>query len=160
MAGTGTFGYRVSDTRAGSVRVEGLNKVRRDLKKLASDVDYGDQFLAVNKTLADAVAMDSRNYVPVLTGALSASIRSAASAKSGRVKVGGRISKEARAVLGGYGVGKGSIQYAGPIHFGWPARFIKPQPFVYDAIDKRRGEIKDRYEQLVKKLIRENDLNP
>lgn len=143
MAGTGTFGYRVSDTRAGSVRVEGLNKVRRDLKKLASDVDYGDQFLAVNKTLADAVAGDSKNYVPVLTGALSGSIRAAATAKSGRVKAGYK-----------------AVPYAGPIHFGWPARFIKPQPFVYDAIDKRRGEIKDRYEQLIAKLIRENDLNP
>lgn len=139
----GTYGYRLSDERAGSVRVEGLNKVRRDLKKLASDVDYGDQFLAVNKTLADAVAGDSKNYVPVLTGSLSGSIRAAATAKSGRVKAGYK-----------------AVPYAGPIHFGWPARFIKPQPFVYDAIDKRRGEIKDRYEQLIAKLIRENDLNP
>jgi hypothetical protein len=143
MASTGTFGYRLSDETQGSVRVEGLNKVRRDLKKLASDVDYGDQFLAVNKTLADAVAGDSKNYVPVLTGSLSGSIRSAASAKSGRVKAGHK-----------------AVPYAGPIHFGWPARFIKPQPFVYDAIDKRRTEIKDRYEKLIEKLIRENDLNP
>lgn len=143
MANTGTFGYRLSDERAGSVRVEGLNKVRRDLRKLASDVDYGDQFLAVNKTLADAVAMDSRNYVPVLSGALQGSIRSAASKTSGRVKAGYK-----------------AVPYAGPIHFGWPARFIKPQPFVYDAIDKRRTEIKERYQRLIEKLIRENDLNP
>jgi hypothetical protein len=141
MATTGTFGYRV-EGREGSVRVEGLNKVRRDLKKLASDVDYGSQFLAVNKTLADAVAGDSKNYVPVLTGSLQGSIRATASAKSGRVKAGYK-----------------AVPYAGPIHFGWPARFIKPQPFVYDAIDRRRGEIKDRYERLIEKLIRENDLN-
>jgi hypothetical protein len=139
---TGTFGYRL-EGREGQVKVEGLSKVRRDMKKLASDVDYGDQFLAVNKTLADAVAGDSRNYVPVLTGALQGTIRAAASAKSGRVKVGYK-----------------AVPYAGPIHFGWPARFIKPQPFIYDAIDKRRVEIKDRYEQLIAKLIKENDLNP
>jgi hypothetical protein len=139
---TGTFGYRVTG-RQGQVKVEGLSKVRRDLKKLAKDVDYGDQFLAVNKTLADAVAGESKNYVPVVSGALQGTIRAAASKTSGRVKVGYK-----------------AVPYAGPIHFGWPARFIKPQPFVYDAIDKRRDQIKDRYEQLIKKLIRENDLNP
>jgi len=139
---TGTFGYRVTG-RQGQVKVEGLSKVRRDLKKLAKDVDYGDQFLAVNKTLADAVAGESKNYVPVVSGALQGTIRAAASKTSGRVKVGFK-----------------AVPYAGPIHFGWPARFIKPQPFVYDAIDKRRDQIKDRYEQLIKKLIRENDLNP
>jgi hypothetical protein len=159
MATTGTFGYRV-EGREGAVKIEGLNKVRRDLKKLASDVDYGSQFLAVNKTLADAVARDSENYVPYRTGALSASIRAAASQKSARVKVGGRLSKEVRSVLGGYGVGKGSVQYAGPIHFGWPARFIKPQPFIYDAVDKRRKEIAERYAELITKLIKTNDLNP
>lgn len=139
---TGTFGYRVTG-KQGQVKVEGLSKVRRDLKKLAKDVDYGDQFLAVNKTLADAVAGESKNYVPVVSGALQGTIRAAASKTSGRVKVGFK-----------------AVPYAGPIHFGWPARFIKPQPFIYDAIDKRRDQIKDRYEQLIKKLIRENDLNP
>jgi hypothetical protein len=142
MAGTGTFGYRVSD-KQGTTKIEGLNKVRRDLKKLENDVDYGSQFLAVNKTLADAVATDSKTYVPVMTGALSGTIRAAASKTSGRVKAGFK-----------------AVPYAGPIHFGWPARFIKPQPFIYDAIDRRREEIKRRYEDLIKKLIRENDLNP
>jgi len=139
---TGTFGYRV-EGRQGGVRVEGLNDTRRKLKKLGDDVNYGDQFLAVNKTLADAVAADSKNYVPVLTGGLQGTIRAAASKTSGRVKAGYK-----------------AVPYAGPIHFGWPARFIKPQPFIYDAIDRRRDQIKDRYDQLVKKLIRENDLNP
>jgi hypothetical protein len=139
---SGTFGYRV-EGREGAVRVENLSKVRRQLKQLGDDVNYGDQFLAVNKTLADAVAGDARNYVPFLTGALEGTIRAAASKTSGRVKAGYK-----------------AVPYAGPIHFGWPARFIKPQPFIYDAIDKRRGEIKDRYERLVEKLIRENNLNP
>ena len=139
---SGTYGYRVTG-RQGQTKIEGLSKVRRDLKKLAKDVDYGDQFLAVNKTLADAVAMDSKTYVPVMTGALSGTIRAAASKTSGRVKAGFK-----------------AVPYAGPIHFGWPARFIKPQPFIYDAIDKRRDEVKRRYDDLIKKLIRENDLNP
>lgn len=139
---TGTFGYR-AEGREGAVRVEGLNDTRRKLKKLGDDVNYGDQFLAVNKTLADAVAGDSKNYVPVLSGALQGTIRAAASKTSGRVKAGYK-----------------AVPYSGPIHFGWPSRFIKPQPFIYDAIDRRRNEIKDRYKQLIEKLIRENDLKP
>jgi hypothetical protein len=137
----GTFGYRASG-REGGVKVEGLAKVRRDLKKMSDDVDYrAMEFLPVNKTIADAVAGDAKSYVPVLTGALSGTIRAAATKTSARVRAGFK-----------------SVPYAGPIHFGWPARFIKPQPFFYDAIDKRRGEIKDRYDKLVKDLIKKYDL--
>lgn len=139
---TGKFGYRLSN-REGEVKIENLNKVRRQLKDLSEDVDYrAMEFLPVNKTIADAVAGDAKSYVPVLTGALSGTIRAAATKTSARVKAGYK-----------------AVPYAGPIHFGWPARFIKPQPFFYDAIDKRRGEIKDRYEDLVKRLIKKYDLD-
>ncbi len=142
MAGTGVYGYRV-EGRAGQVKIEGLSKVRRDLKNLSSDVDYrAQEFLPVNKSIADAVAGDAKNYVPILTGALSGTIRAGATKTSARVKAGYK-----------------AVPYAGPIHFGWPARFIKPQPFFYDAIDKRRDEIKERYDDLVKKLIKKYDLD-
>jgi hypothetical protein len=143
MASTGKYGYRVQG-REGQVKIEGLSKVRRDLKNLSQDVDYrAQEFLPVNKSIADAVAGDAKNYVPFLTGTLSGTIRAAATKTSARVKAGYK-----------------SVPYAGPIHFGWPARFIKPQPFFYDAIDKRRGEIQNRYEELVAKLIKKYDLNP
>jgi hypothetical protein len=142
---SGTFGYR-AEGRAGGVKVEGLAKVRRDLKNLSEEVDYrAIEFLPVNKTIADLVARDAGNYVPFLTGTLAGTIRAAASKTSARVKAGG-------------GRGSNRVEYAGPIHFGWPARFIKPQPFFYDAIDKRRGEIQNRYDDLVKKLINKYDL--
>lgn len=138
----GTYGYRV-EGREGQVKIEGLSKVRRDLKNLAQDVDYrAMEFLPVNKSIADAVAGDAKSYVPFLTGTLSGTIRAAATKTSARVKAGYK-----------------SVPYAGPIHFGWPARFIKPQPFFYDAIDKRRGEIQERYDDLVKKLIKKYDLD-
>jgi hypothetical protein len=142
VATTGTFGYRL-EGREGAVKIEGLNKVRRDLKNLSQDVDYrAQEFLPVNKTIADAVLGDAKNYVPVATGALLGTLRAAATKTSARVKAGYK-----------------SVPYAGPIHFGWPARFIKPQPFFYDAIDKRRGEIRERYEKLVADLIKKYDLN-
>lgn len=142
MANTGTFGFRTD--REGGVKVEGLNSVRSQLRKLSSDVDYrAQEFLPVNKAIASAVAGDAKRFVPVLTGALAASIREAATKTSAKVKAGS---------------GK-SVPYAGPIHFGWPARKIKPQPFFYDAIDQRRGEIQERYEKLVGDLIAKYDLD-
>ena len=141
MATTGTFGYRTA--REGAVKVEGLSSVQRQLKKLSEDVDYqAAEFLSVNKTIAAAVAGDSKKFVPVLSGALAASLREAATKKSARVKAGG-----------------GAVQYAGPIHFGWPARRIVPQPFIYDAVDLRRDEIRERYEKLVDDLIKKHDLD-
>lgn len=156
----GTYGYRV-EGRSGQVKVEGLNKVRRDLKNLSNDVDYrAQEFLPVNKSIADAVAGDAKNYVPFLTGNLQASVRAAATKTSARVKAGGRLSSAQRAIVGsGYSGQKGTVEYAGPIHFGWPARFIKPQPFFYDAIDKRRGEIAQRYADMIFKLVKKYDLD-
>lgn len=142
MATSGTFGYRTD--REGGVKIEGLSSVRSQLRKLSSDVDYrAQEFLPVNKAIAAAVAGDAKRFVPVLSGALAATIREAASKTSARVKAGS---------------GK-TVAYAGPIHFGWPARRIKPQPFFYDAIDKRRDEIQRRYEGLVDDLIRKYDLD-
>jgi hypothetical protein len=141
----GTFGFRTD--REGGVKVEGLSSVQRQLRKLADDVDYqAAEFLSVNKAIAAAVAGDSKKFVPVLSGNLAASIREAATKKSAKVKAGG-------------GRGSSGVPYAGPIHFGWPARRIKPQPFFYDAIDKRRDEIQKRYEQLVDTLIKKYDLD-
>lgn len=145
MASTGTFGFRATG-REGGVKVEGLAKVQRDLRKMSDGVDYqAAEFLSTNKAIASAVAGDAKRFVPVLSGNLAATLREAATKKSARVKAGG-------------GRGASGVQYAGPIHFGWPARRIKPQPFFYDAIDRRRDEIKQRYEKLVKDLIDKYDL--
>ena len=141
MSTTGTFGFR-TEGRAGGVQIEGLASVRRQLGKLSSDVDYrAQEFLGVNRAIASAVAGDAKQFVPVLSGALAASVREASSKTSARVKAGG-----------------GKIAYAGPIHWGWPARRIKPQPFFLDAIDRRRDEIKERYDKLVDDLIKKYDL--
>lgn len=140
---TGTYGFRV-EGREGQVKIEGLAKTRTALRKLSDDIDYrAIEFLPTNKAIAAEVAKDARGYVPFDSGNLSASIRDAATKTSAKVRAGYK-----------------SVPYAGPIHFGWPLRRIKPQPFIYDAIDKRRDEIKDRYEKLIKNLIEKYDLNP
>jgi hypothetical protein len=138
---SGTFGFRANPSDA--VKIEGLSKVQRDLRKLSTDaLDLNkEEFLETNKRVAEIIIGESKKYVPVLTGALAANIRNVSTKKSAKVRAGS--------------VG---VPYAGPIHFGWPSRAIKPNPFFYDAIDKRRSEVAQRYASLVDSLITKYDL--
>jgi len=138
---TGTFGFRANPRDA--IKVEGLSKVQRDLRKLSTDaLDLNKtEFLETNKQVAEIVINETKKYVPVLTGALAAAIRNASTKKSAKVRAGN--------------VG---VQYAGPIHFGWPARSIKPNTFLYEAIDARKSEVATRYAELVSDLITKYDL--
>jgi hypothetical protein len=130
MATTGTFGYR-SD-REGAVKIEGLSAVQRDLRKMGGDLDLNKaEFLETNKKVAEVIIEGSKRFVPVLSGALAESIRQASTKKAAKVRVGTPT----------------QVPYAGAIHFGWPARRIKPQSFIYDTIDGRRAEVAMLYAQ-------------
>ena len=50
------------------------------------------------------------------------------------------------------------VPYAGPIHFGWRKRNIQPQPFLYEALDKRRNEVFDRYNKEVRNILKDKRL--
>jgi len=135
MATTGTFGFRTD--LEGGLKVEGLSAVQRDLRKLGGDLDLNKtEFLATNKRVAELVIGGSKKFVPVLTGALAESIRNASTKKSAKVRVGD----------------KSGVPYAGPIHFGWPNRRIKPQPFIYEAIDGRRAEVAMLYAERLNQI--------
>lgn len=138
---SGTFGFRAKPGDA--VKIEGLSKLQRDLRKLSTDaLDLNkEEFLATNKRVAEIIIGDSKKFVPVLTGALAETIRNVSTKKSAKVRAGN--------------IG---VLYAGPIHFGWPSRGIRPNPFFYDAIDRRRDEVRDRYEDLIDNLTKKYDL--
>ena len=97
-----------------------------------------------HRNAGEVVASLARTLAPSRTGQLSKTIRSNPTQRQGRVSIGRGV----------------SVPYAAPIHFGWPARRIKPQPFVYDALDNRRDEIFRLYEDRVGLLIREHNLAP
>ena len=138
---TGTFGFRANPSDA--VKIEGLSKLQKDLRKLSTDaLDLNkEEFLATNKKVAEIIIGESKKFVPVLTGALAESVRNASTKKSAKVRAGS--------------VG---VPYAGAIHFGWPSRGIRPNPFLYDAIDRRRDEVRDRYVDLIDALTKKYDL--
>lgn len=136
--GSGRYGYRVGGDR-GTYKVTGLREVRKALKQ------YGDEtktaLKPANLEAARVVAEKSKYFVPVRTGALESTIRALATTKSGKVRV-----------------GNAKVEYAGPIHFGWPARLIKPQPFIYDALDDRIEQVLSVYNSAIDELSRKYDL--
>jgi hypothetical protein len=138
---TGTFGFRANPRDP--IKITGLSEVQRNLRKLSTDaLDLNKtEFLETNKQVAEIVINESKKYVPFLTGALAAAIRNASTKKSAKVRA-----------------GNVAVPYAGPIHFGWPARSIKPNTFLYEAIDARKSEVANRYSELVSDLVTKYDL--
>ena len=146
----GTFGYRLGDGAAGAVKIEGLSAVQRDLRGLRDDLDLvKTEFLATNRKVAEIVIEGSKKFVPVLSGALAASMRNASTKKAAKIRVGSSRGLKGTSDL---------VEYAGPIHFGWPARRIKPQPFIYEATDRRKAEVSQLYAERLTSIRNKYDL--
>ena len=120
--------------RAG-VEVEGGPQIRRAFKKLG---DRAEDLTPIHSEIGEIVEDRAVDLVPVVTGRLRETIRSKATKTRARIEAGGR-----------------SIPpYAGPIHFGWRARNIEPQPFLYDALDDRRRQVAETYSDGVADMVK------
>lgn len=140
MAESGVFGYRLEPNQVvGVERIDGLREVQRDLRRLGDDTK--SEMKETHRQAAEIVVRGAIRLVPKRTGRLALSIKALATQSSGRVRA-----------------GSASVPYAGPIHFGWPARKIAPQPFIYDALDPRRDEIRRLYEDRINELVEKYDL--
>jgi len=121
-----------------TIHVEGLNKLTRDLKTLEGDVVGSMKKL--NAELAEDVAQTARRKVPRRSGALAGSIRSSGQARTGVVRA-----------------GSSGVPYANVIHFGWAKHNIRPQPFLYDALDSRADDIARRWADELDRIVRKVD---
>lgn len=95
------------------VRVRGAAQLRRTLRRAAGDLD---EVKAAHRRAAAYVAGVASARAPRRSGRLAGGVR------------GNNAARRATVSAGGYGV-----VYAGPIHWGWPARNIAAQPFISDA---------------------------
>jgi len=120
------------------IKVEGLDKLTRQMKTLEGDAV--SLVKALNAELAADVADVARRKVPRRSGKLAGSIRSSGQAKTGVVRAGSR-----------------GVPYANPIHFGWAKHNIRPQPFLYDALDDRRQHVTDRWAAELEKIVSKVD---
>lgn len=122
-----------------AIRIEGGRELRRAFREAGDDMsDLKD----LHKRLADDVADSAKTKTPVRSGRLQRSIRGSGTKTAARVRAGNNRKS-----------GPTSVPYSGPIHFGWGARNIKPQPFMYEALDDRRQEVVDAYNRQVREII-------
>lgn len=120
-------------SRAPAVKVEGLRELRRSLKAAGVSLqDLRDEHARIASIVVDAAAPSA----PVLTGALLASTRPAGTQAAAIVRA-----------------GRASVPYAGPVHWGWPARHIPAQPWIYDAAIASREQWTGVYLATLEKII-------
>lgn len=109
------------------VSVVGLSRLRRDLKRAGSDMA---DLKGANAAAAQLVATAAAARAPRRTGALAASVRGSKAASRASVSA-----------------GRAAVPYAGPIHYGWPARGIEANPFVTDAAQATESSWLPLYER-------------
>lgn len=122
-----------------AIKADGARELRRKLRQAGEDVT---QLKDLHQRLADDVAGTAKTKVPVRTGRLRDSIKGKAYTSKARVEAGNNRKS-----------GRTAVQYSGPIHFGWSSRNIKPQPFLYEALDVRRQEVIEAYNAQIKQLV-------
>ena len=120
------------------IEVEGARQLKRALRQVEGGTSDLKEIHAKAAKIVEGAALP---LVPRRSGRLADTLRSSGIASGGVVRA-----------------GFAKVPYAGPIHFGWAARNISPQPFLYDALDARRGEVIAAYEDNVKKLIKKHGL--
>jgi hypothetical protein len=119
-------------TRSASVSVVGLARLRRDLRGIGADLaDLKD----ANQRAAGIVQQAAASRAPRRSGKLAASGRASRTAGRATVMFGGA-----------------RIPYAGPVHWGWPARGIEPDPFIPDAAQATESLWLPAYEADLNKL--------
>lgn len=120
------------------VRIEGLNRAVRNLKKAGADSqDLKDLMHSIGEVVVSAAQAD----VPKVSGNLAGTIRAGRGATKAVVRAGGAKAK-----------------YAGVQNYGWPARNIRATHFLTNAADRNQGTAVQMLEQGFEEIIARNDL--
>lgn len=118
------------------VRVEGLRSTLRKMSEAGADAT---DMKALMHEIGMLVVNDAAP--PRVSGALAGSMRAGRGKTKAVVRAGGA-----------------KVPYAGVIHYGWPARNIKPQPFLLDALQRQRSNALGKLEEGIQEILRKNDL--
>lgn len=118
---------------APALQVQGARQLRASLKAAGLSVqDLKDAHAAV----AEQVARDSAATVPRRTGRLAASVRPSGTQTAAIVRA-----------------GRKAVPYAGPIHWGWPKRNIKAQPWLADTAARTQNTWEATYLAALEHII-------
>lgn len=120
------------------VQIKGLNEVVRNLKAFGASAD---DLKDANAKITSKVANAATAIVPVQSGRLQSSIRGTRQQRKASIKA-----------------GSSSIQYAGIIEYGYPAKNIQAQPFLRKAAWQNQWFIIEQYEENLNEIIRKYNL--
>ena len=104
------------------ITVEGGASLMRTLKRAGADID---DMKDTNQRVARQVAAVASSLAPRRSGRLAGSVK------------GNRA--VAQAVI------RSRLPYAGPIHWGWQSRGIRPNPFMVEAVNRTQPAIESWY---------------
>lgn len=115
------------------VRVEGGRQLRAALREAAGDL--GDLRHA-NTQAAALVARAGAADAPRRSGLLAASVRPGASQSAAIVRA-----------------GSARVPYAGVIHYGWPARHIRAQPWLREDAERTQPTWLALYHRAIQAIL-------
>lgn len=115
------------------VAVEGARQFRAALRR--ADGDLAD-LKQTNADVAAIAARQGRIDAPHRSGALASTVRSSGTATQAIVRV-----------------GTSRVPYAGPIHYGWPARHISPHPFIIEGAEQSQPAWLSLYMAAIERII-------
>ena len=148
--------------RKPGVRVVGLKQFTKELKKFGDVAvqDIKDAHEAAAKIVYDAAkpkapvhgsssVISGKPYWQTpghAAGNMARTLRHSGTQRGGFVRAGKKL-----------------VPYAGPVHFGWPSRPnpargwqggpIRPNPFIFNALDERREQVAVEFQRYIDRLI-------
>lgn len=115
------------------VRVDGLGRLRSALRGMGDDLA---DLKAAHAAAAGIVAAAAAARAPRRSGRLAGSVRGNRAVSRAQVRGGGA-----------------RVPYAGPIHWGWPARGIAGRPFISEAAQATEPVWLPAYEAAVSRAV-------
>lgn len=111
------------------VEVEGARQLRKTLRAAGDDLE---DLKAANQQAASIAATAAKAGAPRVSGTLAGDIRASGTKTAGIVRA-----------------GRKKIPYAGPIHWGWPARGIEAQPYMTEGAQRTESIWVPLYQELM-----------
>lgn len=115
------------------IKVEGLNELIRSMRKAGLDLT---ELKDAHHRAGEIVANYAETIAPRRSGRLAGTIRAAKQVRRARVQV-----------------GRASVPYAGPIHWGWPARHIAANPFLSEAAQRSEPVWRPVYQHAIEDAL-------
>lgn len=122
--------------RAVGVEVIGLSRLRATMRAAGMDMSL---LKNLNREAAAAVAPVARARTPIgppAGGHIASTVRVGATQNAGIIRA-----------------GNARFPYGGPLHWGWPARGIRAQPWLMQAAQANEGRWTDIYQKGVEGIL-------